>query len=110
VLVAVSTSRLSCKRVGKNANIDAGLGFIWRISDYKSGGVVAVWDVVFQIYNNTIWIPPVGTDPNHAQACYIFGFSGTFPVGVLIATISVTLAARTNGHGLVCRLRRTGAA
>src|SRR5215471_373292 len=34
VLVAVSTSRLSCKRVGKNANIDAGLGFIWRISVY----------------------------------------------------------------------------
>ena len=27
------TSRLSCKRAGKeNANIDAGLGFIWRIS------------------------------------------------------------------------------
>src|SRR5215468_3711777 len=33
VLVAVSTSRLSCKRAGENANIDAGLGFIWRISD-----------------------------------------------------------------------------
>jgi DDE family transposase len=32
VLVAVSTSRLSCKRAGKTANIDAGLGFIWRIS------------------------------------------------------------------------------
>src|SRR6516165_7007066 len=32
VLVAVSTSRLSCKRAGENANIDAGLGFIWRIS------------------------------------------------------------------------------
>src|SRR5262249_40814137 len=31
-LVAVSTSRLSCKRAGANANIDAGLGFIWRIS------------------------------------------------------------------------------
>jgi hypothetical protein len=36
VLVAVSTSRLSCKRAGENANIDAGLGFIWRIS-VKSG-------------------------------------------------------------------------
>ena len=34
VLVAVSTSRLSCKRAGENANIDAGLGFIWRISVY----------------------------------------------------------------------------
>src|SRR5262249_53503116 len=33
-LVAVSTSRLSCKRAGANANIDAGLGFIWRISAY----------------------------------------------------------------------------
>ena len=31
-LVAVSTSRLSCKRAEANANIDAGLGFIWRIS------------------------------------------------------------------------------
>ena len=29
---------------------------------YKSGGVVAVSDVVFQVYNNTIWSPPVGTD------------------------------------------------
>jgi hypothetical protein len=54
---------------------------------YKTGGVVAVSDVVFKIYNNTIWIPPVGTDPNgdRAQACYVFGFSGTFPVGGLIA-------------------------
>jgi hypothetical protein len=52
---------------------------------YKSGGVVVASAVVFQIYNNTIWIPPVGTDPNHAQACYFFGFSGTFPVGALIA-------------------------
>jgi len=33
VLVAVSTSHLSCKRLGKN--IDAGLGFIWRISVYS---------------------------------------------------------------------------
>jgi hypothetical protein len=33
VLVAVSTSRLSCKRAAKTHNIDAGLGFIWRISD-----------------------------------------------------------------------------
>jgi hypothetical protein len=32
VLVAVSTSRLSCKRDGKTRNIDAGLRFIWRIS------------------------------------------------------------------------------
>jgi hypothetical protein len=32
VLIAVSTSRLSCKRGRENANIDAGLGFIWRIS------------------------------------------------------------------------------
>src|SRR5262249_20418062 len=39
VLVAVSTSRLSCKRAGENANIDAGLGFIWRIS----ANTVAVW-------------------------------------------------------------------
>ena len=33
VLVAVSTSRLSCKRAGKTRTFDAGLGFIWRISD-----------------------------------------------------------------------------
>jgi len=53
---------------------------------YKSGGVVAVSDVVFKVYNNTIWVPPVGTDPeNHAQACYVFGYNGTFPVGALIA-------------------------
>ena len=52
---------------------------------YKSGGVVAVSDVVFKVYNNTIWIPPVGADPDHPQACYVFGFSGTFPVGGLIA-------------------------
>src|SRR5215831_10180994 len=52
---------------------------------YKSGGVVVVSDVVFKVYNNTIWIPPVGTDPNHAQRCYGFGYSGTFPVGALIA-------------------------
>ena len=33
------TSRLSCKRAGKeNANIDAGLGFIWRISDRSASG------------------------------------------------------------------------
>jgi hypothetical protein len=32
VLVAVSTSRLSCKEGQENANIDAGLGFIWRMS------------------------------------------------------------------------------
>jgi hypothetical protein len=52
---------------------------------YKSGGVVVVSDVVFKVYNNTIWIPPVGTDPDHAQRCYGFGYSGTFPVGALIA-------------------------
>src|SRR5262245_19033789 len=33
VLVAVSTSRLSCKRAAKTHNIDAGLGYIWRIAD-----------------------------------------------------------------------------
>src|SRR6516162_8306140 len=38
VLVAVSTSRLSCERAGENANIDAGLGFIWRISVYDDAG------------------------------------------------------------------------
>ena len=32
VLVAVSTSRLSLQEGQENANIDAGLGFIWRIS------------------------------------------------------------------------------
>src|SRR5215471_17642366 len=32
VLVAVSTSRLSCKRGGTTRTFDAGLGFIWRIS------------------------------------------------------------------------------
>ena len=32
VLVAVSTSRLSCKRAAKTHNIDVGLGSIWRIS------------------------------------------------------------------------------
>src|SRR5215471_11573391 len=32
VLVAVSTSRLSLQEGRENANIDAGLGFIWRIS------------------------------------------------------------------------------
>ena len=41
-LVAVSTSRLSCKRAGANANIDAGLGFIWRISvEILRGGAQA---------------------------------------------------------------------
>ena len=39
VLVAVSTSRLSCKRAGENTNIDAGLGFIWRIlARIRAGG------------------------------------------------------------------------
>jgi hypothetical protein len=33
VLVTVSTSRLSCKSAGKTRTFDAGLGFIWRISD-----------------------------------------------------------------------------
>ena len=36
VRVGSGTSRLSYKRAGKSANIDAGLGFIsppWRISD-----------------------------------------------------------------------------
>jgi len=65
---------------------------------YKSGGVVAVSDVVFKIYNNTIWIPPVGTDPNHAQACYVFGFSGTFPVGALIAN-NICYAGSPNQWG-----------
>src|SRR6516164_2112933 len=34
VLVAVSTSRLSCKRGGTTRTFDAGLGFIWRISNW----------------------------------------------------------------------------
>jgi hypothetical protein len=34
VLVAVSTSRLYCKRAGKTRTL-AGLGFIWRISVKK---------------------------------------------------------------------------
>jgi hypothetical protein len=32
VLVAVSTSRLSCKRAGKTRTLMSVLGFIWRIS------------------------------------------------------------------------------
>jgi hypothetical protein len=46
VLVAVSTSRLSCKRAGGNANIDAGLGFIWRISAYRDEFVDHVLNAV----------------------------------------------------------------
>ena len=37
VLVAVSISRLSCKRAGKT-DIDAGLGFLWKISAKGTGG------------------------------------------------------------------------
>src|SRR5215467_2241202 len=37
VLVAVSTSRLSCKRGGTTRTFDAGLGFIWRISSEGRG-------------------------------------------------------------------------
>ena len=33
VLVAVSTSRLSCKRAGETRTLMPVLGFIWRISD-----------------------------------------------------------------------------
>jgi hypothetical protein len=36
VLVAVSTSRLSCKKAGKPRTLMPGLGFIWRISDETS--------------------------------------------------------------------------
>ena len=48
VLIAVSTSRLSCKRAAKTNNIDAGLGFIFRISvkmDHhgRSVGSQLVW-------------------------------------------------------------------
>ena len=36
VLVAVSTSRLSCKRAGKTRTFDAGLGFIWGNLGFKT--------------------------------------------------------------------------
>ena len=34
VMVAVRTSLLSCRKAGKNANIHASPGVIWRIPEY----------------------------------------------------------------------------
>ena len=60
LLVAVSTSRLSCKRAGKNANIDAGLGFIWRISVKIIPNAFGERAVLKLMFGALIVLPSVG--------------------------------------------------
>src|SRR5262249_16104100 len=57
VLVAVSTSRLSCKRAAKTHNIDAGLGFIWRTSA-EEASLHRSQRGKERIQNQLLWVSP----------------------------------------------------
>jgi len=53
----------------------------------KNGGIAALNAGTFPLsfYNNTMFSPVVNTGTDNVQACFTFGFTGTFPVGTVIA-------------------------
>src|SRR5262245_49896213 len=65
VLVAVSTSRLSCKRVGKTRT----LGFIWRISAQASGAAARLFPAGSPDWSDQL-SPYSMPSSVHAQRCF----------------------------------------